>query len=115
MENKQIKDHQITASSELYDAEFLDCYAAANGRAYATAFLLHSSWVATMIGDGTVLWFEVDFLYDTTVREILTQGRQRYDQWVKLYNVRYKNETSDFLTYGLGDGNRAKVITPYRV
>ncbi len=111
MENKQIKDHQITASSELYDAKYLDRCAAANGRANATIFTLHSSWVATMTEEGTDMWFEVDFLYNTTVREMMTQGRQHYDQWVKFYNIHYKNETSDFLTYGLGDGLRIKVFT----
>ena len=107
MESRQIKDNQITASSELYDASYAKRFAAAYGRANATAFSRRGAWVA-LAGDND-MWFEVDFLYNTTVREIMTQGRQDYDQWVKFYSISSKNETSDFREYGLGDGVRSKV------
>lgn len=108
MENEQIKDNQITASSELLDAKYANRSAAANGRANATIFSHHSAWVASTVD--TDMWFEVNFLYNTTVKEIMTQGRQHYDQWVKFYDITYKNDTAElYEAYGIGDGLRSRV------
>ena len=110
MEDEQIKDNQITASSELFDAKYVNRSAAANGRANATIFSHHSAWIASAVD--TDMWFEVNFLYNTTVKEILTQGRQHYDHWVKFYDIAFKNDTADvFQFYGIGDGLRNRVIT----
>jgi hypothetical protein len=98
MENKQIKDHQINASSELYDAKYPDRYAAANGRLQATMYSRHSAW----IGEANVnQWFEVNFIYNTTVKAIMTQGRRDYDRWVKYYQIKYRNHTSELEDYKL--------------
>ena len=104
MENKEIKDHQINASSELYDVKYFDHYAAANGRMQATMYSRHSAWVVESSGAGTSLWFEVNFIYNTTVKEVMTQGRRNYNQWVKFYQIQYKNETSDLQDYKLRSG-----------
>ena len=110
MEDEQIKDNQITASSELFDAKYVNRSAAANGRANATIFSHHSAWIASA-GD-TDMWFEVNFLYNTTVKEIMTQGRENYDQWVKFYEIKFKNDTAElFEAYGIGDGLRNRVNT----
>ena len=107
MENKQIKDNQITASSECKDEKFPGRCAAANGRANATIFSHHGAWIA--MAQDPDMWFEVDFLYNTTVSAIMTQGRKDRDQWVKFYNVTYKNETGLTRMYDMGDGIRSKV------
>ena len=111
MENRQIQDNQITASSELFDAKYANRSTASNGRANATIISHYSAWVTSAVDSD--MWFEVNFLYNTTVKQIMTQGRENYDQWVKFYSITFKNYTAElFEAYGIGDGlrNRVKCI-----
>ena len=44
-------------------------------------------------------WIQVDLGTRTTVTQILTQGRQDANQWVKTYTVSYGNNGRKFVAY----------------
>jgi len=44
-------------------------------------------------------WIQVDLGRRTTITQILTQGRQDYNQWVKTYTVSYSNNGRRFTSY----------------
>ena len=46
-----------------------------------------------------VLIIQVDFLVNTTVASILTQGRDGVPNWVETYQVSYSNDSIDFRDY----------------
>ena len=91
MENGEILDAQITASSE---------YASNHGASNARLNLRrpgHShAWVPRTASGS---WLQVDFELQATVAEVLTQGRGDHPQWVKSYSLSYSSNGLDFHPY----------------
>ena len=87
MENHQIRDEQINASS-VSNVSFMATY----GRLSSSR-----SWIASV--DDHSPWFQVDFIENATVREVSTQGRGWKQQWVTSYNVSYSYDGENFQFY----------------
>ena len=95
MENGNIIDSQITASSQ-YDTRHDPTSARLNLK---DSSLKEGAWSARK--SDVNQWIQVDFENQTTVTNILTQGRNcngNY-QWVKSYTVYYSNDGIDFKPY----------------
>ena len=104
MENGNIIDSQITASSQ-FDTRTDPTSARLNLK---DSSLKEGAWSA---GKNDVnQWIQVDFEKQTTVTNILTQGRNVniFYQWVKSYTVYYSNDGIDFTPYE--EGGQVKVI-----
>ena len=103
MENYQILDSQINASSERSSL-----YAAVYGRLNLKGIsgARKGSW-QPRFGD-TSRWLKVDFKENVTVTHIETQGGQDTSYWVDNYTVSYSFNGNDFETYM--DGAEPKVI-----
>ena len=97
MENRNISDSQITASSE-YDNN----HAAHNGRLHykdrQTHPLSAGSWCSRGV-DLSDFWLQVDFATKTTVVKVATQGRFEFSQWVKSYSLSYSHNGGQFEVY----------------
>lgn len=93
MENRAIRDYQITASS-VWSVR----HGAANGRLNFKAGGGRTGAWSTRTLNG-YQWLQVDFRQRATVAEIITQGRQDYNQWVKSYSVWYSNNGRNFWPY----------------
>ena len=91
MENGEILDSQITASSE-WNNKHSPRNARLNlqipGNAYA--------WVPSTFSGS---WLQVNFELLAIVSEVLTQGRGDYPQWVKSYTLSFSNNGLDFHPY----------------
>ena len=91
MENGEILDAQITASSE---------YASNHGTSNARLNLQRPgnshAWVPRSASGS---WLQVDFELQATISEVLTQGRGDYPQWVKSYTLSHSNNGLDFHPY----------------
>ena len=83
MENRQIPDSAITASSSYNAISFapsigrLHFLSAGSGK--------YGSWAASANNENQ--WFQVDLGSWTKVSAVATQGRQDADQWVKTYSL----------------------------
>ena len=55
------------------------------------------------------LWIEVDFLSNTHVEGVVTQGRENKDQWVTSYQVKFKKNGQDNFKIVQDDNNQPKV------
>ena len=87
MENGEIADGQISASSELNDR-----HAAFQGRLNA------ASWTAQ--GSDLNIWIEVDLgNKDTIVTGVATQGNNNHAQWVTKYKLQYSGIRGYFESY----------------
>ena len=93
MQNKQIPDSAITASSEWYSGAKA-CY----GRLH---FLPRSGivggWVARR--NGKAQFFQVQFGGWRKVTRVAVQGRQDYDQWVASFSLSYGYDSVFFQDY----------------
>ena len=85
MENGEILDGQITASSE-WNAN----HGPANGRVNFKAGGGRTGAWSSLPNDLNQ-WLQVDFELQATVTEIIIQGRSDANQWVKSYAVTYSN------------------------
>ena len=90
MEDKEISDNRITASTE-WDSNHSPQNARLNfpgggGKAGA--------WSARR--NDRNQWLQVDFELKATVTEILTQGRRDHNQWVTSYTVSYSRDGNHF-------------------
>ncbi|XP_046856002.1 lactadherin-like isoform X2 [Xenia sp. Carnegie-2017] len=91
MENREISDAQITASSE-YDT----FHGKSNARLNCN--LKSGSWSARK--NDKHQWLQVDFRNRVTITEIQTQGRESYhNQYVKTYSVSYSDDGTIFKSY----------------
>ena len=85
MENSQIPDSAITASSSYNAISFapsigrLHFLSAGSGK--------YGSWAAG--ANNEYQWFQVDLGSWTKVSAVATQGRQDTDQWVKTYSLSF--------------------------
>ena len=93
MENGQILDSQITASSQ-FDVNHGPTNARLNFKAHGGRT---GAWSSRR--NDVNQWLQIDFNYPATIDEILTQGRQSTNQWVKTYTVSYSNDGVTFNPY----------------
>ena len=110
MQNKQIPDSAITASSESYGTK------ASYGRLH---FLCRSGsdvggWVARLNDQNP--FFQVNFGNWTKVTRVATQGRQDQDQWVKSFSLSYGYDALFFRNYTeKGENKVSKRMTNERL
>ena len=94
MENRDLPDAQITASSE-YDAT----HGPSNGRLnFKAGGGKTGAWSAKT--NDVHQWLQVDLGQEMEVQAIQSQGRQDRYQWVKSYTVSYSNDGITFTAYG---------------
>lgn len=93
MENRQIRDAQITASSE-----YNENHAAVQGRLNFKAFGYKTgAWSA---GTNNIYqWLQVDLGKYRVVTGIATQGRNIVNQWVTSYDLEYSEDGVTFVYY----------------
>ena len=93
MENRLIKDAQITASSE-----WASNYAANQARLnFKAAGGKQGGWSARY--NDANQWIQVALGSYTTLTGIATQGRNAYPQWVTKYQLQYSNDGVSFHYY----------------
>ena len=108
MENGNIADTQITASSEYKgDNHYLP---ASQSRLHLKAATVKKgAWAAANSRIDMNHWLQVDLdSYYVRVTGVATQGREDFGQWVKKYKLQFSNDTekSSFQTYvGKGQNN----------
>lgn len=106
MENGEIRDDQISASSEFHST-----LRAANGR------LNHIESIDSLGAWGSKKnnpsqWLQIDFQRSTIITGISTQGRPslQYVQYVKSYRISSGDEESNFHSYKTGGILRVRYI-----
>ena len=94
MENRAIRDAQITASSQ-----FNANHGPSNGRLnFKAGGGKTGAWSART--NDVNQYLQVDFGHRTKVTEIETQGREDCcNQWVKSYTVSYSNDNNNYQPY----------------
>ena len=109
MENGYIKDHQLTASSVVSISDPLCCLPA-RARFGISATNLEDSWVPG--SKDTAPWLRVDFIANTSVSGIMTQGgRNRGTEgWINNYTVSYSTDGEMFQYYSENDATKVKII-----
>ena len=99
MENGNITDTQITASSEWQNSS--DHLHAYRGRLHLKATGdMKGAWAAGL--SDVNQWLQVDLRsYNARVTGVATQGREDVNEWVKKYKLQFSfvNETTNFQTY----------------
>ena len=108
MENGNITDTQITASSEWRPTgDYLHAY---RGRLHLKAAgVVKGAWAAGRLDN--YQWLQVDLRsYNARVTGVATQGRQDAKQWVKKYKLQFSlfNEPGSFQTYKEKGQNKEK-------
>jgi len=93
MENREITNAQITASSK-FNAAHGTSNARLNFRAGGGKT---GAWSART--NDVSQWLQVDLGKKTEVTGIKTQGRQDADQWVTSYTITYSNDGHTFTSY----------------
>ena len=95
MENGEIEDYQISASSETFSGNHY--HGAHNSRLDRPAQLgMSGSWSAHT--NDLNQWIQVDLMIPTWVAGVMIQGRQDYSQWVKEYTVEYSSDGQNWMT-----------------
>ncbi len=93
MENGEIHDSQMSASSE-WDAYHGLINSRLNFQAQGRR---QGAWSARY--NYLNEWLQVNFNLQVTITEILTQGRSNRDQWVTGYSLLYSNDGLKFFAY----------------
>ena len=106
MENGEILDSQISASSE-WDANHGKLNSRLNFKAQGRR---QGAWSARH--NNIYQWLQVDFGLQATLTEILTQGRNNANQWVKTYTVSYSNDGLNFFAYRVDGVVKVRLILP---
>ena len=104
MESGKIKDSQLTASS-VWDVN----HGASNARLNFTQ--KSGSWSSK--SNDLNQWLQVDFKYNATITDILTQGRGRYSQWVKSYTLSYSHDGVKFVPYKKSEIEKVRLILDF--
>ena len=107
MENRLIKDAQITASSE-WDSNHAAIQARLNFKAGGGKA---GGWSAR--SNDANQWIQVALGSYTKLTGIATQGRNRYYQWVTKYQLQYSNDGVSFQYYKEPGQSSPKVKPPY--
>ena len=94
MENGYIKDRQLTASSHTFSSP---CCSAARARPEIEVIVLRDSWLAG--AQDTEPWLRVNFIANTSVSGIMTQGSRHLDAWVINYTLSYSTDGEIFQDY----------------
>ena len=103
MENGEIADQQINASSELSPN-----HAAIQGRLnFLKSGTKEGAWVAANVIDQ---WFQISLGNQTRVTGVATQGRNGFDEWVTKYHLQYSNY-GVYYNYYIGQGQISKKVT----
>ena len=100
MENGKIQDDQITSSSDWNKLP------AKNGRLNGS-----SCWAAGKNDKNQ--WIQVDFEKPVVVTKIATQGRGKYDQWVKSYTVSYSLDGNNFKPYQVDGVDKVRISVSF--
>ena len=107
MENRLIKDAQITASSE-WDSNHAASQARLNFKAGGGK---RGGWSAR--SNNANQWIQVAFGKSTKLTGIATQGRnQEYRQWVTKYQLQYSDDGVNFHYYK-EPGQYSPKVKPY--
>ena len=106
MENRLIKDAQITASSE-YDSNHTAIQARLNFKAGKGK---QGAWSAG--SNDANQWIQVALGRFTNLTGIATQGRNAADQWVTKYQLQYSDDGVNF-DYYKAPGQSLPKVTPY--
>ena len=109
MENGYIKDDQLSSSSAYSDTR---CCEAARGRLGITTHLRSNSWVPG--AKDTTSWVKVDFITDTSVSGIMTQGGSdnQNDMWVINYTMSYSKDGQTFQHYLENNETKVSLTCP---
>ena len=99
MENGQISDNNITAST----VESISITPAKNGRMNYT---LGSSWCAGTSDTNPYLQIDLQTLH--IICAVSTQGNSQADQWVTTYTLQISTDGSTFTNYT--EGGHVKVV-----
>ncbi|CAB3994991.1 Hypothetical predicted protein [Paramuricea clavata] len=99
MENRQVLDSQISASSEHGDK-----HRAANARlnfqrpdgGWETDGWRSLGWVPKTRNGS---WLQIDFRVEAVIIGVLTQARGDVPQWITSYTLSYGNDAHDFYPY----------------
>ena len=92
MQNKQIPDSAITASSKWHSET--EAY---NGRLHFLRTTEVGGWAAEWNDNNQ--FFQVRFDDWRKVTRVAIQGRQDYDQWVKSFSLSYGYDSMSFQNY----------------
>ena len=97
MENGEITDAQISASSE-YDID----HACVQGRLnFMGNHIKQGAWVASP--SDVYPWQQIDLLkHNTRITRVATQGRHNHNQWVTKYSLLYANNDTGIFQYYKG-------------
>ena len=95
MENGNIRDSQITASSQYNSGHRVQ-----NGRLNFRARSGRTGSWSSRQNDRNQ-WLQVDFQRTTIITGVGTQGRQAYTQFVKSYTISFSNGGKGFRSYKL--------------
>ena len=99
MENGEITDRQISASSIWGEAGQGRLHFQTGGRA----------WIAAQRDDNQ--WLQVDLgIQDTKVTRVATQGNGYWVVWVKEYKLQYSNDGMNFQYYKEQNTDKVKYI-----
>ena len=93
MQNRLIKDAQITASSQWHST-----YAAIQARLnFKAAGVISGGWSSRRSNANQ--WIQVALGSYTKITGIATQGRNAYNQWVTKYQLQYSDDGVNFRYY----------------
>ena len=106
MENRLIKDAQITASSE-WDSNHAAIQARLNFKAGGGK---QGAWSAR--SNDANQWIQVALGSYTKLTSIATQGRIGYSQWVTKYKLQYSDDGVNFHYYK-ASGQKSQKVKPY--
>ena len=106
MENRVIKDAQITASSE-WDSNHAAIQARLNFKAGGGK---QGVWSARSNDDDQ--WIQIAFGTYTNIRGIATQGSNGANQWVSKYELQYSDDGVNFHYYK-APSQRSPKVKPY--
>lgn len=108
MESGLIKDAQISASSQ-YDVNHAVIQARLNFQAVGGKA---GGWSSRT--NDVKQWLEVDLASYTKVSQIVTQGRNAFNQWVTKYKLQYSDDGVNFNFYQLPGHSFPKVKNIYQ-
>ena len=103
MENKEISDADISASSQLDEH-----HGANEARLNLKADGNKGGGWSALTNDFNQ-WLQVDLGIDSRVTRVATQGRNGYDQWVSRYRLQYSDDGVTFKFYEKAENSSAKV------
>ena len=101
MENHDISDDQITASSQ-----WLDINRAAHGRLNFIPDSIGGAWSSKL--NYLNQWLQVDFQRCTIITGISTQGRSDHIQYVKRYTISFGDDEKQFFAYKVNENVKVR-------